>query len=669
MTIQEKIGKAAKLTQQEIAERSRTALRSSTLNLGRLAEQPIIVGKIVDNLIPKAILDPGPMIVRFDTTTIMNPHADDAWALYQRKGESGSMDLIKEDYFGPVAGRPQFLDVEVTTTALVDDDLIKGSTNYQYQFFHFKGEDGNPDRLPWVHAEIDRIAPEQDKATGRKFQPEQALFTNLPARGTIDDKWLAENEFLTFTVNRNYEWYRPDDRIFVYINQNYGTGTSIYNQVLSSDTVSIPRDLLPKLDSSYYLWYELADVVGNLSAAAFSSLFKVQRRPPPSLLDCVIPKGISPDVVDLKDLEGPVYLNVPYTINGQENDRIIPRVGSIKFSTGLGNQPLGADTTRTLQFPISISRLLAMWDNATAPVPIVANYNFSRGVEPLVPSTDTNSALDFTYRGPVNPVFPELENPDMTKVTVLGQSATPNHITADDRGKDVDISTPMITPPTTWVPLGDETAKLWFNGVAVHSELLSAGAVAPLTYTMDSALIDAAAPETYAWWTIEETGGRNVMKSPDQKVTIENVRINLPQPTVRLFNGFVSCRYLTIPDFELPVTVPIDPTHMPTGTVVTLKSVGTKDALGQEVISGTEYSDTYTIIGSETGGVFVKNIKPYREKLKPIQPPAGSGLPRGYIKIWYEVRILGVVTPSAHFLNEVSLLNDSNQYCEGTPTS
>jgi hypothetical protein len=669
MTIQEKFGKAKKLTAQEIAKSARLALRTSTVNVGIMAEAPIIVGKIVNDLIPKAILDTGLMTVRFDTKTIAVPHDLDEWELYERKGTSGTPVLVGGEVFGSVTGRPEFLDIPVTTTALVDDDLTKISTTYQYQFVFFKGIDGNPDDLPWVTAEIDRTAPEQDKLSGTKFKPEAVVFQNLPPRGTINDDWLRDNTELSVTVNRGYESYRPDDEIDVYIDTNYGTGTPVHSQALTSSTVNIPRDQLPILDSLYFIWYVLRDVVGNESDPALSGSFDVRRLPPPSLIDCVIPKGISPDVIDLEDLETPVFVNVPYTTNGQENDRIIPTVTNGTLPISLGSQTLGT-APRTLQFLISTSRLLALWGSATAAVPIVASYQFSRGLEPLRPSTNTDSALDFTYRGPVNPVFPGRENPNMTKVTVVGPSNTPNHIIADDRGEDADISTPMITTPVVWTPIGDETARLWFNGVPVHSELLAPGVATPLTFTIDAAVIDAAGPGTkIAYWTIEETGGRNVIKSPDTEVIIDNVRVSLLEPTVRLFNGLVSCRYLTRFTFELPVTVPIDTTYMPTGTVVTLKSVGTEDAQGLVPIAGTEFSKNYSITGAETGGVFVENIQPYLTKLKPIQPPRSSSLPNGYIKIWYEVTIFGVPTKSLEFLNEVSLLNDSNNYCEVVPTN
>ncbi|TFB40872.1 hypothetical protein [Pseudomonas sp. F01002] len=669
MTIQEKFSKGTKLTAQEIAKRARLALRTSTVNVGITAEAPIIVGKIVDDLIPKEILDPGPMTVRFDTKTIVAPHDDDEWELFQRKGASGTPVLVGGGIFGAVTGRPELLNIPVPTIALVDDDLTKISTTYQYQFIFYKGSDGNPDALQWVTAEIDRTAPEQDKPSGTKFKPDAVVFQNLPPRGTIDDVWLRDNTQLSLTVNTGCEFYRPDDVIDVYIDTNYGTGTPVHSQALTSPTVNIPRDKLPEIDSLYFIWYVLRDVVRNESDPALSGSFNVRRLPPPSLIPCVIPKGISPDVIDLEDLETPVFVNVPYTLNGQGNDRITPTVANGTLPVSLGSQTLGT-TPRTLQFQISTSRLLALWGSATAEVSIIANYQFTRGLEPLLRSTDTFSALDFTYRGPENPIFPGRENPNMTKVTVVGPSNTPNHITADDRGEDANINTPMITTPVFWTPIGDETAKLWFNGKEIHSVLLTAGTVTDLTFTIDPSEIDAAGPGTaIAYWTIEETGGRNVIKSPDTEVIIDNVRVTLPQPTVQLFNGYVSCRYLTRPNFELPVEVTIDPTYMPTNTVVTVKSVGTEDAQGLKEISGTEFSKNYTITGAETSGVFVEHIQPYLTKLKPIQPPRSSGLANGYIKIWYEVTISGMPTQSLSFLNEVSLLNDSGNYCEGTPTN
>lgn len=668
MTIQNKLGTNERLSSLEIGKRSRLALRTSDVGVGILLADPEVVGKIVDNLIPKAILDPGPLTVRVDTGTFPDPQDNDEYELFLRKGPAGGQTMVASGDFGPVAGRPPFYEIEVVTTALVDDELAKDSTLYELQLVVYKGTDGNADESSWVPIEIDRFAPEQEKDSGFRGKPDKIVFTNLPAPGEVDDDWIDNNPTLNLTINVVYQFYRSDDTINVYIDTAYGSPVApVYSGALVSSSVSIPSSELPKNNGLFYIWYTLIDVVGNVSEPSFSSFFNVVRQPPPALRDISIPKGILPDVIDLEDIQTPVFAQVLYTTNGQSTDLINARIGLKGVpSVSLGSQLLGQQPG-PLQFLISTNRLLQLWGTSTAQLPIEVSYLFNRGVEPTVPSTVTTSALDLSYRGPENPTFPDRENPNMTRVTVVGDSQTLNHITAADRGKDVTISTPMITSPVTWTPVGDEIARLWYNGVEVYDELVQSP-IAILTFDMPASVIDNAGPGTkIAYWSIEESGGRNVMNSLPTSVQVDAVLVVLPAPTVRLYNGFVSCRYLTRPDFELPVTVPIDSVNMPTGTAVTVRSVGTSDDAGLNHIPGTEFSVPYSINGTETNGVFTVNIQPYLTKLKPIQPPASASLPNGYIKIWYEITVGGAVNPSLEFLNEVSLLNTSNNYCEGTP--
>ncbi|MGE8186185.1 hypothetical protein [Pseudomonas sp. NPDC086278] len=670
MTIQHKLGRNERLSLQEVGKRSRLALRTSDVGVGILLADPEVVGIIVDNLIPIAILDPGPLLVRVNTGTFPDPQDGDEYELWLRKGPGDGGIMVADDTFGPVAGRPAIVDIEVVTTSLDDDDLPKASTLYEIQLALYKGTNGNEDLSGWVPIEIDRFAPVQDKDTGYRGQPDRIVYRNLPSPPIIDDDWMNNNPTLELTIGIAYDFYRPDDTVNIYIDTAYGsTIAPVYTGALASSTVSVPNTGLPTNNGRFFIWYTLTDVVGNVSERSFSLFFDVARQPPPALREMNIPKGILPDVIDLEDIQTPVHAHVLYTTNGQPTDLINAHVGLVgATSLSLGTQPLG-NLPGPLQFLITTNRLLQLWGASTAQLPIEVSYRFNRGVEPPRDSAVTPSALDFSYRGPVNPTFPDLENPNMTQVTVLGDSRTPNHITAADRGKEVEISTPMVELPVTWTPIGDETVRLWYNGVDVHSELLSSTPTL-LKVDVPASVIDAAGPGTkIAYWSVEETGGRNVMKSLPTSVLVDAVLVVLPQPTVRLFNGFVSCRYLERPDFQLPVTVPIDVGNMPTGTTVTVRSVGTSDALGLVEIPGTEFSAPYTINGSETGGIFVLNIQPYLTKLKPIQPPASSGLPNGYIKIWYEITIGGVVNPSTEFFNEVSLLNTSNNYCDGSPVN
>lgn len=652
-----------------LGKSSRLLLRTSNVNVGVRLADPEFVGLLPGRLLPKTIIDSGTAQVRFLTSTILTPEDNDLYELYQRKGPGGTETMIADDNLGPVAGRPAEVLIDVPTAALVDDDVNKASTTWEFQLSVLNGKNGNRDDSNWFTVEIDRNPPEVDKGSGTKFQPERALYLNLPNK-TVDDAWLANNEFLQISINRSYEFYNASDTIHVYSGPTYGAGKLLHTQRLTADTVEVPSAELPKTDSREYLWYTLTDATGNISELAVANDYQISRTPPPIFHDCEFPQGISPDPIDLNDLQGTVYLNVKRPDNAQDTDRIAAAVTNGKLPVGLGTRVLGAATV--LQFPITTSRLLALWDNATAAVPINGSYKFFRGTDPEVAPPGTDSEINLLAPGPSNPGFPDIKNPNMVEVTVEGASGTKNHITASDRLADITFSTPMIKTGDTWVPVAGDIARFLINGEEIAEFTLTAGDTDPLTHTMKPDEFDAiigAPGQKQAYWTIENSAtSPAVIESLNTAVQVDLAKVDLVAPTVTLFNGYVSCAHLTRPDRELPVTVTIDAVHMPKDTVVTVYSEGYEDSLGTKKIRGTEFSDTYTVLGTENPAEFVLNVKPYLTKLKPIQPPFSSGLPNGYIKIWYSILISGAPNPSKEFFNEVSLLNSSNNYCEGTPT-
>ncbi|MDU9035345.1 hypothetical protein [Pseudomonas corrugata] len=672
MTVQSKLIdlNGEQLTRQEVAKRSRLAARALSNPLTAPPQEGASIDdQLVDNLIPKSVLDSSQMIVRFDNSKIPVPHDGDEWELYQRKGgDTGAGTEIAQDVFGQAVGRPAETEIPVDTSVLLDDDPNEPSTIYEYQFVVYKGEDGNGSATLWLPAAIDRYAPEQDKQTGNFYKPDFARFTNLSPGSTIDEAWLANNISLNLTVNIAYMFYRPDDTIEIYADTSYGVpGTPIYSGSLASNSISIPKDNLPVLDGAYYLWYKLIDIVGNESELSDAARFNVVRLPPPSLIDCYIPQGMSPDAIDLEDRESGVFLVVPRAINGQDDDRIRPVISNgVIPPINLGNQPLG--TSSQLEFPITSSRLMDLWGSSTVEVPVTVRYELVRGTSTPIGSTTIPSSIDFSYRGPDNPDFPDRTNPAMVKVKVVGASGVDDHLSSTDRDATATISTTLVASGSTWTAVGDEIVRLWFNGTEVHSEQLTAGAPpATLTFDMDPNVVDYGLGIVIAYWTIEELGGRNVMKSEDTEVQVDPVLITMPAPQVDLYGSLISCRSLTRGTWELPVTVPIDVSYMPAGTVVTLKSQGYEDGTGTGMVGGTDFTDTHRVTDAEvTAGVFEHDIQPYMTKIRPIQPAHGTGAPRGWIKIWYTVP--GVPDPSEELFKEVSLLNSSYNYCEENPT-
>ncbi|POA29431.1 MULTISPECIES: hypothetical protein [unclassified Pseudomonas] len=159
-------------------------------------------------------------------------------------------------------------------------------------------------------------------------------------------------------------------------------------------------------------------------------------------------------------------------------------------------------------------------------------------------------------------------------------------------------------------------------------------------------------------------------------MTAKESLTQFPAPTAPVFHivdggitkQIVNCKSLTLDgaDRWLLVAVPIEPKLMPKGTHVMVHSVGTVDATGREEIPGTKFYKDYTVTGVEVGGQIQVHV-PYVPYIKHIQPPMESGLPSGYIKIWYIFEVNGSPTKSDEFFHQVMLLS-SGLYCEGTPT-
>ncbi|XVN15365.1 hypothetical protein QZH47_02830 [Pseudomonas corrugata] len=121
MTVQSKLIdlNGEQLTRQEVAKRSRLAARALSNPLTAPPQEGASIDdQLVDNLIPKSVLDSSQMIVRFDNSKIPVPHDDDEWELYQRKGgDTGAGTEIAQDVFGQAVGRPAETEIPVDTSA------------------------------------------------------------------------------------------------------------------------------------------------------------------------------------------------------------------------------------------------------------------------------------------------------------------------------------------------------------------------------------------------------------------------------------------------------------------------------------------------------------------------------------------------------------------------
>ncbi|MFJ2364718.1 hypothetical protein ACIPIN_13660 [Pseudomonas sp. NPDC087697] len=683
MTANEKL--TSKLTRQQLAEQVRIKHRS--FNLPNAADPhpvPVIVGLVGDGLLTKALLDQTDVVVKVEK---LNEYNLDDSALLQLLDPSTSPPSIV--YQGPsqdlpetAAGYPQYF--PLPSLELVDNNKVRPATRYQVRLIVTQGNTGNDIPTKELDIGVDRYAPYQSKQDGSYIRPVKTAILN--ALSGIDDLWLEQNTHLKLKVDAEYEFYSSTDFIQVSISTTVsGADGPLPNVVYSGNVpatgvVDIPVASFASevaKDGTIHVVYSITDVVGNASKVSFDSPIQVTLRPAPVLIAPRIPIiGGAGGTLDLKTLESKVYVYVDRPAHALSGDKILLLLNSASGvdadAIQVGELAVGTGTV-PLRFELRYLNLKHLHIDPETPVPAKLSYHLKRMLEPVRVSPETLFTYDDTSAGPINPDFPSLTNPKMVNVGLKGDSGTLNHITGADRGKSVTIQTPMKEPNDPWAILASEMARLWYNGVMVY-ELGLTGTETELTFDIPSATIDQQGTGIKsAWWTIQGDLSANTLSSPMTLVTVDAAVVEFDPPSVPTFTitdggvrkQVVNCKSLTLvgTDRQLTVTVPVNATYMPNQSVIVVHSVGTSDRLGFDVIEGTQFSESYTITGSEVGNTFTVNIKPYLTKVKPIQPTQESGLLNGAIKIWYVVQVDGGPVLSDTLVHEVRLLA-SGKYCE-----
>lgn len=678
MTAKQNLG-TTPLTAWELAEQSRDKLRLGSDEPGTLAAETSIKDLLVENLIPKSMLEAGKITAQLSEyvgDTINPPHDEDKYRVRLRGPGLPVTIIVTSTDLGPVSGRSWPMDVDFPTDKLLDSWSTSqtSSTEYEVRIEVKSGTGSNWSTPPYLKIRVDRYEPYKNKQTDAVNQPTGGAFRSPEPGKDLDNDWLDKNTSAQVTIPTNYAFYRPDDRVHIFFSKNYSQtapeGTVYLDKLNPNGQHSFTVDASALESETYYLYYQLNDVVGHFSRVSLDQYVEVNIHPAAVLTEPKVPSAEHPDTLDFGDLKGSVYVEVTRPVNGLNSDDIEGFIANLagdqKYSLGTRTQ----GSNLFLTFPMYYHEHLApLFGNAKGSVEVVAYYQHKRGSPAARPSPEQKFLLNFHYAGPISEDLPSDTNRNMVKVTVVGKSGVPNVLTADDLNHDVYIFTPMVEPSNSWASESNERALMWYGGEQVFRKDLE-GHEKELRAVIDPDILRKVGPGSVkAWWTIEYPNQPNRMFSQLQTVTVEEARVTFPAPTIPIDDGdVVNCEALggdeESTDRWLKVVVDVDPSYMH-NKVVTVRSVGTKDKLGLEAIPGTEFFEPVSVGGTETE--FSVDIKPYLEKIKPIQPAPGSGIPNGYIKVWYEVPVDGDSVPSDPVIKEVDLIADGN-YCEGTPT-
>ncbi|MGO4366079.1 hypothetical protein [Pseudomonas sp. PAB10] len=678
MTAKENLGLLS-LGKRELAEKSRDELRFLRLDdPGTLAGKTLMDGLLLENHVPKALFDLTDILVQLESYDSTTPHTADSYQIRLRNPRTGTTKTVGTGNLGPIADRKWPLEVKFLSSELLDDDASKSATDWEIGIRVINGDTLNPTTPQYLSIKVDRFQPYKNKQTGVVSNPVRATFTNPAPGKDLDSDWLLRNTHVECNISTAFSYYRQDDEVEVWFDDTYSQ-TAPPKEVIKiplppSGQVRFPvADIpVPLTNGTWYLFYRLKDLVGNFSLVSLERTITVRIQPDAVLKPVEIPTAIKPDALDLKDLAGRVYAEVPRPDNGLNTDIIklylAPMTGGIPIF--VGEQDLGGQSR--LQFELYYhEHLKPLFGTSDIEVEVRAYYEFIRRGAPPRTSMDTHAIIDFVTAGPdKGDELPDLVSKQMAKVTVMGDSLTPNKITAEDLKGPVWISTPMRATGDTWEPEANEQCFLIYAGHKIGPILLRGGET-EIKRQIPASIIESVGPGFHnASWDIQYVDGRNTMSSEPQEVEVEKERITFLQPTFPLnAKGDVNCLSFDgnegTSDIWLPVTVKIISAYMPAGTIVTVHSYGAKELDGTDVIPGTEFKMPYQIQGSEPGGEFVINI-PYLKYIKPIQPTQASGLPSGSLTVWFEVPVAGEPVPSDRNRKKVTLLSDEN-YCEGTP--
>ncbi|WP_347905923.1 hypothetical protein [Pseudomonas purpurea] len=678
MTAKQDLG-TAPLTAWELAEQSRAKLRLGADEPGSSAAETTIEGLLVDNLVPKSMLNVGAikaLLSEYVGDAINPPHDGDTYRVRLRGPNLPLTIIVPSTDLGLVADRKWPKEIDFPTDKLLDNWSTSqtSSTVYEVRIEVKSGTGNNWSTPPYVKLGVDRYQPYKNKQTDAVNQPTGGVFRSpLPGKD-LDNDWLDRNTLVEVNIPVNYAFYRSDDQVEVFFSENYSQSAPsdlVFSGALPANgQVFFSVAGLTLQNKKYYLYYRLTDVSGNVSSVSRDQFIEVNVHPAAVLDKPKVPSAIKPDTLDLGDLKGTVVVEVTRPVNGLSNDKvegfISDLAGTKKYS--LGTRDLGSQLFLT--FPMYYHEHLApLFGDAKGSVEVMAYYEHKRGIQAARPSPQETFLLNFNYAGPISEELPSDTNKNMVNVTVIGASNVPNKLTAEDLKGAVYISTPMVEAGNGWKSGANERVFMWYGGKQVFQKNLE-GDETELRATITREILEEVGSGIIkANWTIEYPNQPNRMSSQLQTVTVEEASVTFPPPTIPIEDGdVVNCEALggdeESTDRWLKVEVDVDPLYMQ-NKVVVVRSIGTLDKEGLQPILGTEFYGPYTVGGAETE--FAVDIKPYLQYIKPIQPAPGSGQPNGYIKVWYEVPVGGQTIPSASVIKEVDLIGDGH-YCEGTPT-
>jgi hypothetical protein len=650
-------------------------------NVGPLAD--VAIDTLADNLIAKTVLDTGLLIFKFTRT----PDELEKDEIEMEFGVKGQSPITWNNKFelGPIADRPiGTIELKVPVSLFPELPTPAGPTTYEVRFQLYKGAGGVNEPSNLLEIDIDTNPPFGSKRSDPNGNTIITLalptpaptFVNLPAdpQRTVNETWLADpaNANLDFTVNVGYPQRRLDDKLLAWLIS--GTQrVEVWNAAVpATGAFTIPNTVLRQFPNGRVkVQYQWTDLPGNDSreSAPIDVLTLALAQPPVSTKGPLVPKT-DPNYTTalyLDDFAGgiPAIVESAFITNAESGDEIFITIEDATDATNsvsLTAQPWVANTNLT--FNLTYTDLSGIFNDADEPKMANIWYEIVRTGIPNAESPVQLITLAFDHAGPTNPDLPDLTNSDMVLPVVTGASNTPNDLRPGDRNSPgkFKVTLALGQPPIT----SAEVAKCYINGQLIGEfnpfvdvEEFEVDILADIISRLPIGSVN-------AYWTIQKAGvDKNVINSRNQPVTVAGAAIPLPPPTIRIRNpavrDYIECYGMISPtsSMVLGLQIPKDPL-LPPGKTITARFAAYSDALGNDLIAGTEDSQDYVIKAAN-----VPDVAPVASPaiFKLAQPVRGA---IAYGKYWYTTDINGQQS-SGPVIKRIDNISNSFNYCDLTP--
>lgn len=581
---------------------------------------------------------------------------------HRKKGELNWNELGGLIRMNPVIGDREWpLELDIPVALLKEELTPETPTEYElkYSLYADGGNEGQSDITTFA---IDLTPPYKVKSPASDPKPTSATFpADLPPGTIIDEEYIASHQAgVLMKFNASYGNYQSTDVLEVFwgIASDPGYATEKWKGPMpASGEVTLPISIFEdSTEGVNTLTYRVTDLPGNVSKTSNANSREVQFLADPVTKPPIVTgaDGTGGDwLIDLADCFAGVKIIIDRPVITLDSDFIKPTWGGIDLT----EERMG--TGATIEFDVDyLTHIKAAYGNTEGEVETKVSYVVLRGAK-KIGENETLINVDISYPGPVNPGEPDPVNTDFNLARLESSLGNEDELQDGDFGKPAQVFVKLWAPP----PETEEgqLIDVFYEGEKFDTKLLGAaeGEIEKEFELPWDIIAKYNNGTKNIHWRLYTIDGNNPVYSRPTPITVDAVRIILPDPVVQRLNplGNIICSTLGFPGGtqKVPVVIPKSD-YLKDGLTLTLIWEGCTNPDGTGPIPDTRIELPHLISGTVPDEGISLEIGDYLTHIKPAHGAYG--------KVTYTIPVDAATPESPAAVHGVRLLNNNGDYCE-----